>query len=172
MSNTPLFALLQDPQRHLAGTDLRVVLPLSRTLLNEVLDARPADTPVQELMLDPDDGNLAHLHLQVKAPVVGTVRRKLTLRPGGPVSFPDQPWLHIDITDGFRMLDKPVIKLMQRQIAEKLPKSIELTADHLRLHVPAVLTAAGYQSLVPLVKRLQLQSRANQLVLTLHLLAP
>lgn len=171
MPDSPLSALLQDPRQHLSGTDLRVVLPLSRTLLNEVLDARPADTPVQELMLDPEEGNLAHLHLQIKAKVIGTVRRKLTLRPGGPVSFPDQPWLHVDITDGFRLLDKPIIKLMQRQIAERLPKSIELTADHLRLHVPAVLKAAGYQSLVPLVKRLQLESKDNQLVLTLHLLA-
>lgn len=170
-SPSPLNTLLAAPQEHLAGTDLRIVLPLSRTILNEVLAARPANTPVKELMLDPDDGNLVHLHLEVKAPVIGSVRRRLTLRPGGPVSFPDQPWLHIDISEGFRMLDKPIIKLMQGQIAERLPKSLELTSNHLRLHIPALLTAMGYQPLVPLVKRLQLESRANKLVLTLHLLA-
>lgn len=122
-------------------------------------------------MLDPDEGNLAHLHLEVKAPVIGSVRRRLTLRPAGAVSFPDQPWLQIDITDGFRLLDKPIISLMQGQITEKLPRGIELTSGYLRLHVPALLTAAGYQALVPLIKRLQLTSKANQLVLTLHLLA-
>lgn len=171
MPESPLSALLRGPQQHLSGTDLRVVLPVSRNLINELLNARPAGTPVQELMLDPEEGNLAHLHLQVRAPVVGTVRRKLTLRPGGPVSFPDHPWLHVDITDGFRLLDKPIIKLMRGQIAERLPKSIELTADHLRLHIPALLTAAGYQSLVPLIKRFQLAAKDNQLVLTLHLQA-
>lgn len=164
-------ALLATPNTHLAGTDVRITLPVSRTLLNEVLAARPAGTPVKELMLDPDDGNLAHLHLEIKAPVIGTIRRRLTLRPGGPVSFPDQPWLQIDITDGFRMLDKPVIRLLQSQVADKLPKGVEVTSSHLRLHVPALMTAAGYQALVPLIKRLQLESKANQLVLTLHLLA-
>ena len=168
---SPLQAVLQDPQRQLAGTDLQVVVPIGRTLINEILAARPADTPVEELMLDPDDGNVAHLHLQVKAPVVGRVRRRLTLVPGAAVSFPDQPWLHIDITDGFRRIDNAIIKLMRGQIADKLPKGIELTSDHLRLHVPALLTAAGYQPLVPLIRRLQLTARANQLVLTLHLTA-
>lgn len=167
----PLAALLQDPQRHLAGTDVQIVLPLGRNLLNEVLDARPPDTPVKELFLDPDEGNLTHLHLAVKAPVIGTVKRRLTLRPGAPVSFPDQPWLRIDIVDGFKFMDKPVIRVMQSTIAEKLPKGIEITSDYIRLHVPALLTAAGYQPLVPLIKRLQLEAGDNRLVLTLHLLA-
>lgn len=167
----PLQALLKAPAEHLAGTDMVVRLPLARALLNEVLDARPADTPVKELLLDPEAGNLVNLHLAVHAPVIGSVRRKITFRPGAAVAFPAQPWLQLDITDGFRMFDKPVIKLMQSQIAERLPKGIELTSDHLRLHVPALLTSAGYQSLVPLIKKLQLTSEANVLILHLHLKA-
>ncbi len=167
----PLQALLSDPGKHLSGTDLQITLPLSRVLLNEILAARPANTPVQEILLDPEEDNLVRLHLAVKAPVIGAVKRRLTLRPGGPVSFPDYPWLHIDILAGFRLFDKPVINLMQSQIAEKLPRSLRLTSDHLRLHVPALLKAMDLQELVPLIKRLQLQSRANQLVLTLHLTA-
>lgn len=163
--------LLLSPGTDLAGTDLRITLPVSRTLLNEILAARPAGTPVRQLLLDPDEGNLAQLHLEVKAPVVGTVRRKLTLRPGGPVSFPHQPWLRVDITDGFRLFDKPVIHLIRGQLADKLPQGVELTANYLRLHVPALLTAAGYQAVVPLIKRLQLEAKANRLVLTLHFLA-
>lgn len=167
----PLQALLNDPQVHLEGTNLKIHLPLGRTLLNEVLAARPADTPVEQLLLDPEDDNTINLHLEVKAPVVGRVKRRITFRPAGPVSFPDQPWLHLDITDGFRFIDKPIIKLMQGQIAEKLPRGIELTSDHLRLHVPALLTAAGYQKLVPLIQHLQLRSEANRLVIGLHLAA-
>jgi hypothetical protein len=101
--------------------------------------------------------------------VIGLVKRRITLRPGGPVVFPQQSWLHFDITDGFRFMDKPIIKMMQGQIAEKLPKGIELSADYLRFHVPALLTTAGYQKLVPLIKQLQLRSEANRLVIDLHL---
>ncbi len=167
----PLQALLADPKAHLAGTDIKLVLPLARTLLNEILAARPADTPVEELLLDPDADDFLHVHLEVQAPVIGRVRRRITLRPQGAVAFPDQPWLHLDITDGFRFIDKPILKLMQGQLADKLPRGIELTADHLRLHVPALLTAAGYQKLVPLLRHLQLSSRPNQLVVHLHLSA-
>jgi hypothetical protein len=155
----------------LGGTNVSISLPLSRTLLNEILAARPADVPVQELLLDPEAGNLVHLHLEVKAPVIGNVRRRITFRPGPAVSFPGQPWLHLDITDGFRLLDKPIIKLMQSQIAERLPRGIELTSNYLRLHVPALLTSAGYQQLVPLMKSLRLRSEANRLVIEAQIIA-
>ncbi|MEL7162257.1 MAG: hypothetical protein AAFN92_15985 [Bacteroidota bacterium] len=168
----PIAALLDNPRGHLAGTDAKLTLPLGRTLLNEILAARPDDVPVEELLLDPDRGNLFHLHLAVKAPVVGQVKRRITFRPGAAVSFPDQPWLQLDITDGFGFLDKPILKLMQGQLAQRLPKGVELTSDHLRLHVPALLTAAGYQQLVPLIKHLQLQSVANRLVLFVRITAP
>lgn len=167
----PLATILEDPAAHLGGTDATLELQLERSLLNEILAARPADTPVEELLLDPEANNLANLHLRVDAPVVGDIRRKLTLRPGPAVSFPDQPWFQLDITDGFRLFDKPVIKLLQGQIANKLPRGVEFTSSHLRLHVPALLTAAGYQQLVPLIKELRLVSEANRLVLRLRVVA-
>lgn len=167
----PLAAILDNPEDHIGGTDATLDLNLDRILLNEILAARPADTPVEELLLDPEAGNLVNLHLQVQAPVIGNVRRRITLRPGPAVSFPDQPWLQFDITAGFKLFDKPIIKLMQSQIADKLPKGIELTSNRLRLHVPALLTSAGYQKLVPLIKELQLTSVANRLVVRLRVVA-
>jgi len=167
----PLAAILEDPTAHIGGTDATLDLCLDRALLNEVLAARPANTPVEELLLDPEAGNLVHLHLKVQAPVIGHVRRQITLRPGPAVTFPEQPWLRLDITAGFKLFDKPIIKLMQGQIAEKLPRGIELTSDHLRLHVPALLTSAGYQKLVPLIKELRLTSEANRLVVRLRVVA-
>ena len=163
--------LQTDPAYHLAGTDLRLHLRLARPLLNEVLDARPPDTPVKKLFLDPENGNLAHLHLSIDAPVVGSINRKLTLRPGAAVTFAGNPWLHIDIVDGFRFLDKPVIRLMQNQIAEKLPPGIELTSNYLRLHVPALLKNAGYQAFIPLLQSVQVRSEANALTLDVRLKA-
>jgi hypothetical protein len=167
----PLATILENPEAHIGGTDVTFDLNLGQAFLNKVLAARPADTPVEELLLDPEAGNLVNLHLQVQAPVIGNVRRRITLQPGPAVSFPDQPWLQFNITAGFKLLDKPIIKLMQSQIADKLPKGVELTSDHLRLHVPALLTSAGYQKLVPLIKELQLTSEANRLVIRLWVVA-
>lgn len=166
-TTSPVAVLLADPGRHLAGTDLRVHLPIGRALLNEILAARPADTPVEELYADPDEDNRLHLHLTATAPVVGRVRRRITFVPGPAVSFPDQPWLHLSIADGFKFFDKPLIGLMQGQIEQRLPEGVEFTAQHLRLHLPALLRRAGYQALVPLIHRLQLRSEPNQLILDL-----
>lgn len=162
-------ALLAQPATHLAGTDLQITLPLTRALLNEVLEARPANTPVKKLYVDPEAGNRFHVHLSALAPVIGTVSRRLTFAPGPPVSFPNQPWLHLDIVEGFKFLDKPLITLMRSQIEARLPKGIELTSGHLRIHVPALLTQAGFRNLVPLVRNLRLTSEANRLVVRVHL---
>jgi hypothetical protein len=167
----PLATILNNPEAHIGGTDATLDLNFGRAFLNEILAARPSGTPVEDLLLDPEAGNLVNLHLQVQAPVIGSVRRRITLQPGPPVSFPGQPWLKFYITAGFKLFDKPIIKMMQGQIADKLPKGIELTSDHLQLHVPALLTAAGYQKLVPLIKELQLTSVANQLVVRLRIVA-
>ena len=165
---TPIASLLKSPAGHLAGTDLHLRLPLGRALLNEVLAARPADTPVEELYVDPDPGNQLHLHLAATAPVVGLVKRRITFVPGPPVTFPDQPWLHLDIIDGFKFLDKPLIRLLGGQIEERMPKGVEFTSKYLRLHVPALLTKAGYQQFVPLLRKVELKSEDNFLVVNVN----
>ncbi len=167
----PVQAVLTAPQDHLAGTDLRITIPVGRNLLNEVLAARPPDTPVKELYMDQDPGNLLHVHLTAAAPVVGRIKRVLTLRPGPPVSFPDQPWLNFEIVSGFKFIDKPVIRVMQNTIAEKLPKGVEFSSSRLRVHVPAMLTQAGYQQLAPLLHQLEVRGGDNQLIINLHLKA-
>jgi hypothetical protein len=78
----PLATILENPEAHIGGTDVTFDLNLGRAFLNKVLAARPADTPVEELLLDPEAGNLVNLHLQVQAPVIGNVRRRITLQPG------------------------------------------------------------------------------------------
>ncbi|NJC25370.1 hypothetical protein [Neolewinella antarctica] len=167
----PIKALLEAPRDHLAGTDMWIKLPLGRTLINEVLAARPPDTPVKDLFMDPDPGNLIHIHLEAAAPVVGSIRRRLTFKPGPAVTFPDQPWLHLDITEGFKFMDKPVIRLLQSTIEKKLPKGIEFSSDYLRIHVPAMLTKAGYQKLVPLIRHLEIRGGDDQIILLFHLKA-
>lgn len=148
-----------------------IKLPLGRLLINEVLAARPPDTPVKELFMDPDPGNLIHIHLAAAAPVVGTIKRRITFKPGPAVTFPNQPWLHLDITDGFKFMDKPVIRLMQSTIEKKLPAGVEFTSSHLRIHVPAMLKNAGYQQLVPLIKHLELRGGDDQIILLINIKA-
>lgn len=169
VSSPVVQSLLAQPAAALGGTDLSITLPLTRTLVNEVLEARPAGTPVRELYIDPEAGNFFHVHLTATAPVVGSVSRRITLVPGPPVSFPDQPWLHFKITDGLKFFDKPLINLMRGQIEARLPKGIELTSDYLRIHLPALMTKAGYRSLVPLLRELRLTSEANRLVLSIRI---
>ncbi|MBB4078731.1 hypothetical protein GGR28_001344 [Lewinella aquimaris] len=168
-SSPSLNALLRNPSAALADTDLKITLPLTRALLNEVLAARPAGTPIRELYIDPEAGNRFRVHLSANAPVIGTVSRQLMLVPGPAVSFPDQPWLSFDIVSGLKFLDKPLINLVQGQIESRLPKGVDVSSSYVRIHVPALMTHLGYQQLVPLINKLQVTSEANRLILSLHL---
>lgn len=166
-----LAAALGNPGGSFTGTDLRITLPLTRTLLNEVLAARPSGTPIQELYVDPEGGNRFRVHLSANAPVIGRVSRRITLAPGPAVRFPEQPWFHLSIVDGLKFLDKPLINLVQGQIERRLPRGVDVSSSYLRIHVPALLTHLGYQQFVPLIQHLELVSAPNRLVLQLHLQA-
>jgi hypothetical protein len=165
-------SVLANPAAALGGTDLSITLPLSRILINKVLSARPAGTPIQEIYLEPLPSNYFRVNLSAMAPVIGIVTRHILLAPGPAVSFPDQPWLRFDIVKGLKFLDKPLINLVRGQLEARLPRGVRVSSDHLHLHVPALLTSLGYQSLVPLLHRLQITSEADRLVLHLHLLVP
>lgn len=170
-TNKLLTAVTGDPQSALSGTDLQFTLPLTRALLNEVLAARPRNTPISELYIDPKAGNRFRVHLSANAPVVGSVTRRITFVPGPAVQLPGQPWLQFAITDGLKFFDKPLINLLRGQIEARLPKGIELSSSLLRIHLPALINKAGYQNLLPLIKNIQLRSEANQLLLAGHLKA-
>ena len=164
-------AVLENPSAALGGTDLRITLPLTRALLNEVLAARPPDTPVRELLSDPNSRNRFRVFLKAQAPVVGTISRQILFAPGMPVTFPDQPWLRFNIEEGLGFLDRSLISVLQGQIERRLPRGIELTSKYLRIHVPALLNHLGYQQLVPLIQLLEVRSEANLMTLNLYLKA-
>ncbi|MEM9928694.1 MAG: hypothetical protein AAF840_02640, partial [Bacteroidota bacterium] len=94
----PLQALLADPEKHLAGTDVKLEVPIGQALLDAALDARPEDVPIDELRLFPQTDNVFYVLLVVQAPFLGSVRRELEIRSRGVMAFPDQPWLQFDIT--------------------------------------------------------------------------
>lgn len=166
-----LETLLAKPASYLSGTDLKIELPLGRSLVNQILEARPEDVPLEELSIDPLPHNEFVLHLGLHAPVIGRVKRAITFSSTASVSFPDQPWLHLDIIDGFKLFDKPILKLLHGQLSERLPKGVELTTEYLRVHLPALLTAADQQALVPLLHKLALRSEDKQLILHLQIKA-
>ena len=170
-SNPALAAAFTDPGGSFAGTDLRITIPLTRALLNQVLAARPGGTPISELHLDPEAGNKFRVHLAANAPILGRVARRITLVPGPPVSFPEQPWLQFAITDGLKFLDKPLINLVQGLVESRLPRGVDINSSLIRIHVPALLTHLGYRQFVPLLHRVHLTSQSNRLLLDIHLLA-
>ncbi|PPK88650.1 hypothetical protein CLV84_1620 [Neolewinella xylanilytica] len=169
--SSTLNALFTQPAAALTGTDLQIHLPLTRVLLNEILAARPANTPIRELLIDPNDRNRFRVHLTAEAPIVGTVSRQIRLAPGMPVSFPDQPWLEFRIEEGLGFFDRSLISVLQGQIEKRLPRGIELTSKNLRIHVPALLAYLGYQQLAPLIESLEIKSEASRLLVNLHLKA-
>ena len=152
----------------LAGTDLTIILPISEGLLQEILDARPPNTPVKELNVQLLNKNEAILQLAVDAPVVGMTRRTLRLDLRGTVEPNRQDWLHFDITDGLRFFDKPLLGIIGKLLADKLPGGVKLDSDTLSIHLGEMMDKAGLGYVYPAVASANLESRKGQLVVNLH----
>ena len=163
-----LTRLKENQLADLAGTNLAISLPVSEGLLQEVLDARPPDTPVKELKVQLLADNSAVLQLAVDAPVVGITRRTLRLTLRGTVESGRQDWLHFDITDGLRFLDKPLLGIVGKLLADKLPGGVKLDSDTLSIHLGEMLNKAGLGYIYPAVSAARLESRQGQLVINLH----
>jgi hypothetical protein len=162
--------LKQNKLADLAGTNLAISLPISEGLLQEVLDARPPDTPVKELKVQLLADSEAILHLAVDAPVIGMTNRTLRLKLRGTVEPGRQDWLHFDITDGLRFFDKPLLGIVGKLVADKLPGGVRLDSNTLSIHHGEMLNKADIGYLYPAVSAARLESRQGQLVVNLHLI--
>lgn len=154
----------------LRGTDLAISLPVSARLINELLAARPAG-PVQHLHLQLLSENRAILQLGIDAPVIGLTQRELALRIRGDITPGSADWLHLDIEDGLRLFDKPIINLAQGLIEERLPKGVDLNSKRLSIHFSQLMHSLGYGYLLPILAAARLESKSNALVINLHLKA-
>ena len=154
----------------LAGTDLLIRLPIRQRLINAVL-AEQTPAPVRELRLELLADNFARLHLEVDAPIVGLTRRELTLRIQGDLRPGQQDILDFDILDGLQFFDKPIIKLAQGMLAEKLPAGVELSSKRLRIHFSRLVAELGHGYVLPLLHALRIESHPDRLQLLLHVQA-
>lgn len=155
----------------LQGTDLSIEVPVSVTLIQEVLDNRPAAGPLKELSIQLLNQNRAIISLAADAPVLGQIRRELSLQLSGEYKRASGGLIAFDIVDGLKMFDKPVINLLQGQVESRLPDGIEFNAKRVSIELPKLLNALGYGYLLGLLAGGKLETRNNQLVLFLHLKA-
>lgn len=164
--------LQQNKLADLAGTNLAISLPLSEELVQELLDARPEDTPVKELRVKLLGNDEAALQIAVDAPIVGLTKRTLRLKLSGTVTPGSQDWLHFDITDGLRFLDKSLLGIVGKFLADKLPGGVKLDSNTLAIHLGEMLNKGNLGYLYPAVSAARLESRQKQLVINLHLQIP
>lgn len=155
----------------LEGTDLALEVPISVRLIQEVLDSRSADGPLEELSLELLNKNRAILSFAADAPVIGVVRRELSLELRGEYDQTTGGHIVFDIVDGLKLFDKPIINLLQGQVESKLPAGISLNAKQIAIQPAQLLNALGYGYLETVLTSGKLETRQNQLVVFLHLKA-
>lgn len=153
----------------LAGSNLALELPIAEALFQQLMDARPADSPLETLEFAFLEDNRALVHLAARVPVLGKVSRKLSLKIGGEYERSQSGLLHFEIVDGLKMLDKPIISLLQNQVEKRLPAGIDLNARIITIDLPKLLRALGQEHLLGLIAGAKLGCRQEKLLLYLHL---
>ena len=159
---------------HLAdvqGTNLAIELPISVRLLQEVLDARPPGGPLKELSIRLLSKNRAILSIGAEAPFVGLVRRELSLHLSGAYDRNEGGLIILDIVDGLKLIDKPIISLLQSQVDSKLPAGVDLNAERIVIDPVKLIHGLGHGYLLQLLAGGKIETRSDQLIIFAHLKA-
>lgn len=167
MIQAVLNQLLSGNTQGLAGSQLTLDIPLKEDFVNDLLAQRPA-SPLATLTVEALANDQLLLYLAAILPAVGRQERKLRLQMRANYVPEQQEWLHFDILEGLRLLDKPLIAIGQSILSEKIPTGVQLNSKLLSLHLPSLLARAGKTPILALIRQLQLKSEAGKLRLLLE----
>ena len=165
-----LLAFLQSSGfRDIAGSRASVQLPLSRSLVNRLVAQalRGTSTPLREVDVRPHDGDEFDVVLTVSWPFVPPL--KVAVSVAQQPQFPASPVLV------FRWsLLGAVGALASRVIAalDRLPAGIRLDGDRLLVDIPVVAGRGPAETLWPWVKKLELHTIDERVVLDVELEIP
>ncbi len=159
--------LLAGDTQGLAGSQLTLDIPVEEGFINNLFALRPV-SPLERLAVEALANDQLFLHLAANLPALGRQERKLRLQMRAAYVSGQQEWLHFDILEGLKLLDKPLIAISQSLLSEKIPKGMQLNSKLLSLHLPSLVAQAGKGQLLPFIRQLQLQSEAGKLRLLLE----
>jgi len=155
--------------RDIAGSRASARIPFSRSLVNSLVAQalRGTSSPVREVDVRPHTGDEFDVVLTLSWPLVPPL--KVTVSVAQQPEFPASPVLV------FRWsLLGAVGTLASRVIAslDRLPAGIRLDGDRLLVDIPVVAGRGPAETLLPLVKKLELHTIDERLVLDLELAIP
>ena len=164
-----LTALQSSGFRDIAGSRASARIPLSRSLVNRLVaqSLRGTSTPVREVDVRPHAGDEFDVVLTVSWPLVPPL--KVAVSVAQQPEFPASPVLV------FRWsLLGAVGALASRVIAslDRLPAGIRLDGDRLLVDIPAVAGPGPAEKVWPLVKKLELHTIEERVVLDVELEIP
>lgn len=172
MIQAVLNKLLAGDLSGLEGSHFQIDLPLKQRFVNQLLQQRPP-SPLETLEIQALDGNQCWLYLAARLPAVGRQERKLRLALQAHYQAGQQEWLHFDILEGLKLLDKPLLSVANRLLNEKIPQGVALSSQRLSLHLPSLTKLAKKENLLPHLQSMRIQSQAGilQITLQIHVLA-
>jgi hypothetical protein len=152
--------------REIAGSRASAQIPFSRALVNRVVAQalRSTSTPVREVDVRPHQGDQFDVVLTLAWPLVPPL--KVAARVAEQPTFPASPVLV------FRWsLLGAVGALASRVIAalDRLPAGIRLDGDRLLVDIPVVAGRGPASTLLPFVKKLELHTIDDRIVLDVEL---
>lgn len=150
----------------IAGTNLRLRIPLTEKLMNEV--ARPrveASDSVEHFHIHIQSGNVLVLELRVVALLGIKLKRSIRSHIQPNIDFQNKPVLQLVVEN---KLEKKLLNLFQEKIEELLPTGIDLADDTLKLKLDQLMKEQGFGYLIPLVQNIQVESVHGTLYLNVE----
>lgn len=155
-----LAPVLRDRLAGIAGARASVRLPIDEPLLNQLIaEYRSEDWPIRELGVELLDRDELILRVRPKAALVPSIQVRVTIEQQP--ELPDTPVLVLKIASN------PLTAMAIAAVRSKvdLPQGIRFENDRIRIDLQALAGKFGFAEWLPLLTRLNINTKPHLLVL-------
>jgi hypothetical protein len=155
--------------RDIAGSRLSARIPVSRSLVNELVAQalERTTTPVRQVDVQPREGDRLDATVRVSLPFAPPL--KVAIVVDRQPQFPESPVLVLrwSLLGGLGAIASRLLGA-----GDRLPPGIRLDGDRLELDIPALAARSPVAPMLSWVKTLELHTAADQLLLVVELEVP
>lgn len=164
--------LKADNFRDLQGARINAVIPLSESLLNEIVTRQARQSGVvEEMAIRLPGGNRIVLFVKAKVPtklfgIKIPVKKAIEMEVAHQVPLRPSPQLQLRIVEGLSGLEKAFISLLENIISRSVPGDIAMHDDRLTIDFGDLLRKKGLNFATEMVEEINIDGEAGKLIVS------
>ncbi len=164
--------LKADNFRELRGARINAVIPLTESLLNEIVTRQARQIGmVEEMAIRLPGGNRLVLFVKAKVPtklfgIKIPVKKAIEMEVAREVPLRPSPRLQLRIVEGLSGLEKTLISWLETLISRSVPGEIAMSNDRLTIDFGTLLREQGLDFTAEMIEEINIDGEAGKLIVS------